>query len=313
MRWRGRRQSSNIEDRRSGGGGFRRGGFGGGGFGRMRLPGGRGRRRVGRGAGLGGFGLIAVVVIALLFGVDPTQLLTGGAGPGSPSPVNTPSQPSSSSDPDPLRDFVAVVLADTEDVWHDQFRQQLDAAYQEPNLVLFANGVESACGYAGSAVGPFYCPGDRKVYLDLDFFQELKQRFGAPGDFAQAYVIAHEVGHHVQNLLGISSEVRSAQRGRSEAEANALSVMLELQADCLAGLWANHAQRSKQILEAGDIDEALGAASAIGDDTLQRQARGQVAPDSFTHGTSEQRQRWFKRGFTQGRLEACDTFGASAL
>ena len=312
MRWRGRRQSSNIEDRR-GTGGRARGGFGG--LGRLRIPMGRGRKgrgRVGRSAGLGGFGLIAVVVIAMFLGVDPTQFLSGGGS----GPVSVPSQSTSrqlSPGADPLRDFVAVVLADTEDVWHAQFRRQLDAAYREPNLVLFENGVESACGYAGSAVGPFYCPGDQKVYLDLGFFQQLRQRFGAPGDFAQAYVIAHEVGHHVQTLLGISQEVRKAQRGLPEAEANELSVMLELQADCFAGLWANHAERTKQILEAGDIDEALGAASAIGDDTLQRQARGYVTPDSFTHGTSDQRQRWFKRGFQEGRLEACDTFSASAL
>lgn len=312
MRWRGRRQSSNIEDRRGAGGGFGRGGFGGG-LGGFRIPMGRGRGRVGRRAGLGGFGFIILIVIAVLMGFDPSMLLTGGAGPGSTDPVSYPSQSSSSSGPDPLRDFVAVVLADTEDVWNAQFRQQLNAAYQEPNLVLFRDGVRSACGTASSAVGPFYCPGDRKVYLDLGFFQELTQRFGAPGDFAQAYVIAHEVGHHVQNLLGISGEVRNAQRGRSEAEVNALSVMLELQADCLAGFWAHHAQSSKQILEAGDIDEALGAASAIGDDTLQRQGRGYVTPDSFTHGTSEQRQRWFKRGFEQGSLDACDTFSASAL
>jgi len=291
---------------------------GGGAFGRMGFPPGLGsggmggrRVRVGRGAGIGGLGFIAMIVIALLLGVDPGMLLTGGSSPGDVAPATYPSQRSGADEP--LRDFVAVVLADTEDVWHSQFRAQLGETYQEPNLVLFSDGVESACGFAQSAVGPFYCPGDGKVYLDLDFFRSLHERFGAPGDFAQAYVIAHEVGHHVQNLLGISGKVHQAQRGRSEAEANALSVMLELQADCLAGLWANHAQETKQILEAGDIEEALGAASAVGDDTLQQRARGRVAPDSFTHGTSEQRQRWFRIGFQEGRLEACDTFNASRL
>jgi len=308
MRWRGRRESSNIEDRRGGGGGFS-GGFGrslGGGLGRIRVPSGRG----GRGAGIGGLGLVAFIVIALLMGFDPSMLLTGGQNSGS-GPASYPSSSSSTdSADDPLRDFVAVVLADTEDVWHAQFRQEVNGDYQEPALVLFNGGVDSACGFAGSAVGPFYCPGDRKVYLDLGFFRTLHDRFGAPGDFAQAYVIAHEVGHHVQTLLGISQQVHDAQRSRPEAEANALSVMLELQADCLAGVWAHHADATKNILEAGDIEEALGAASAIGDDTLQRQARGQVTPDSFTHGTSAQRQHWFGRGLEQGTMAACDTFNA---
>jgi hypothetical protein len=303
MRWRGRRQSSNIEDRRGGGGGF----------GRIGIPIGigMGRGRRGRSAGIAGIGLVAVILIALFLGVDPGALLTGGQSQMDGGPGTQPAQRSPQEEQ--LRDFVAVVLADTEDVWHALFQDRFGQPYQEPRLVLFAGGVESACGFAGSAVGPFYCPGDANIYLDLDFLGALHDRFGAPGDFAQAYVIAHEVGHHVQTLLGISDEVRQAQRGRSEADANALSVMLELQADCLAGVWANHAEQSKQILEAGDVDEALGAASAVGDDTLQRATQGHVAPDSFTHGTSAQRQEWFMRGLQEGDLEACDTFKAPAL
>jgi hypothetical protein len=199
------------------------------------------------------------------------------------------------------------VLADTEDTWHEIFRQA-GKQYEEPELVLFSGAVQSACGGASAAMGPFYCPSDRKVYLDLDFFNELKQRFGAPGDFAQAYVIAHEVGHHVQNLLGTSERVRAAQQGLDTAGANALSVKLELQADCFAGVWGNHADRSRQILEQGDIDEALNAATAIGDDTLQKQAQGYVVPESFTHGTSQQRKEWFSRGMQGGRISDCDTF-----
>ena len=315
MRWRGRRQSSNIEDRRGNGGesggGFR-GGLGGG-LGRIRFPSGAGRGRVGRRAGVGGLGLVAVVVIAMLLGVDPGALLTGsgGQGPGIGQPVPQSAPPRTG--PDPLRDFVAVVLADTEDVWHALFQKDVGQRYQEPSLVLFTSGVRSACGYAGAAVGPFYCPGDRKVYLDLDFFRTLRERFKAPGDFAQAYVIAHEVGHHVQTLLGISSQVHEARSRLPQAQANALSVRQELQADCFAGVWASHAQRTKNILESGDIDEALGAASAIGDDTLQRQAQGTVVPDSFTHGTSTQRQHWFRRGFEDGNLKSCDTFNAKSL
>jgi uncharacterized protein len=301
MRWRGRRQSSNIEDRRGAGRGSSR--FG--------LPIGIGRGRAGGSAGIGGLGLLALIVIALLLGVDPGLLLTGGQGPIDSSPGTQ--QVQRNPQDDRLRDFVAVVLADTEDVWHALFQDQFGQPYQEPSLVLFAGGVDSACGFAGSAIGPFYCPGDNNVYLDLDFLGALHDRFGAPGDFAQAYVIAHEVGHHIQNLLGILQEVHEAQRGVSETEANQLSIMLELQADCLAGVWANHAQQMKQILEAGDVEEALGAASAVGDDTLQRQTRGRVAPDSFTHGTSAQRQRWFLQGIQDGRLEACDTFNAPAL
>lgn len=304
MKWRGRRQSSNVEDQRGSGGG-------GGGFGGIRFPMGTGRRRVGKRAGIGGVGLVAVVLISMFLGIDPGQLLSGLQGPPTGGPVTqqAPRKPGT----DPLRDFVAVVLADTEDAWHGLFKTNFNQAYREPKLVLFSGGVRSACGYAGSAVGPFYCPGDQKVYLDLDFFRQLKDRFKAPGDFAQAYVIAHEVGHHVQTLLGISKKVHEARSRLPKAEANALSVRQELQADCFAGVWANHADRAKKVLEAGDVDEALNAASAIGDDTLQRQAQGRVVPDSFTHGSSAQRQRWFKRGLKSGRLDQCDTFNTRSL
>ena len=201
-----------------------------------------------------------------------------------------------------------MVLADTEETWQRIFARQ-GGRYQEPTLVLFTGSVSSACGYATAAVGPFYCPGDRKLYLDLSFFRDLERRHGAPGDFAQAYVVAHEVGHHVQTLLGISDRVRAAGRGRGEAEVNALSVRQELQADCFAGLWGHAAHRERQLLDPGDLEEALKAASAIGDDRLQREAQGRVVPDSFTHGTSEQRVRWFRRGFESGDINACDTFG----
>jgi predicted metalloprotease len=302
MRWRGGRRSENIEDRRGQGlpgGGLRFPGGGGGGF-----PGGGGFRR----AGIGGFGLIAVVVLALLFGVDPSQLLqqldTGY--------VQEPSSTSSSSADPELRDFVSVVLADTEDTWNEQF-QEMNRTYSDPHLVLFSGAVQSACGFAQAAMGPFYCPGDQKVYLDLDFLKELSSRFQAPGDFAGAYVIAHEVGHHVQNLLGIMDKVDSVRGQLSEADANQLSVMVELQADCFAGVWANHANRSRQILEEGDVEEGLTAAAAVGDDRLQREAQGYVVPESFTHGSSEQRVRWFRRGLESGSLSKCDTFSAQQL
>jgi hypothetical protein len=213
---------------------------------------------------------------------------------------------------DEAKEFVSVVLKDTEDVWGDLFAR-MGKAYEDPTLVLFDGQVQSACGFASAAVGPFYCPGDAHVYLDTSFFAELDQRFGVPGDFAQAYVIAHEVGHHVQNLLGISERVQRLRERVSEAEANRLSVRLELQADFFAGVWAHHAQRAKQILESGDVEEALSAASAIGDDRLQRQARGTITPDSFTHGTSEQRVRWFRRGFETGDPAQGDTFGVERL
>jgi hypothetical protein len=296
MRWDRGRRSDNIEDRRADGGGmsFPSGRMGG----RIGIPGGR--------AGAGGFGLIAIVVVALLLGVDPSQLLQGNFGDGSSSYL--PQAPTSAQE-EQLKDFVSVVLADTEDTWREQFRS-LGSSYQEPKLVLFSGAVDSACGSAQSAMGPFYCPQDHKVYLDLSFFQELSDRFGAPGDFAGAYVIAHEVGHHVQNLLGVMDKVDSARGGGSDTGANSLSVRLELQADCLAGVWARNADRARHILEQGDIEEAMQAAAAVGDDRLQREAQGYAVPDSFTHGTSEQRVRWFKRGFDGGRIDGCDTFGA---
>jgi len=238
-------------------------------------------------------------------GADPMALLQQqqNAGPG---------QGAVNPEEEQRKDFVSVVLADTEAVWHQLFKQ-MGRNYEEPKLVLFRGRVESACGLASSAVGPFYCPRDHKVYVDLEFFEELQKRFGAPGDFAQAYVIAHEVGHHVQDLLGISDRVHAQQGRTSKAEYNQLSVRLELQADFLAGVWAHHAQKMRNMLEEGDIEEALRAAEAIGDDRLQRQAQGYVVPDSFTHGTSAQRVRWFRRGFETGDVEQGDTFNARSL
>lgn len=284
MRWEGGRRSTNVEDRRG-----------------MRA----------RPAALGGgLGTIVLILVALYFGVDPTFLLqnapVGGGQQEAGPPLATDGQA------DPAADFISVVLADTEDTWTAIFAES-GQQYQAPNLVLFEGTVQSACGFAQSAMGPFYCPADQKAYIDLTFYQDLRDRFQAPGDFAQAYVLAHEVGHHVQNLLGVSDKVQQARQRVSEAEANALSVRLELQADCLAGIWANHADRTRQILEQGDIEEALAAASAIGDDRLQQQSQGYVTPDSFTHGSAEQRVRWFKRGLASGQLEACDTFGAPSL
>jgi hypothetical protein len=273
----------------------------------MRFPGGA-RMPGARRAGLGGFGLIAVVVIALLLGFDPSQLVQGPSGD---SAVSVPQGPTGAAEAE-LKDFVSVVLADTEDTWREQFRK-LGATYEEPRLVLFSGAVESACGYAQSAMGPFYCPGDQNVYLDLSFFYELEQRFQAPGDFAGAYVVAHEVGHHVQNILGIMEKVDRVRAQASQADANALSVRVELQADCFAGVWARNADRARDILEAGDIEEGLGAAAAVGDDRLQRQGQGYVVPDSFTHGSSEQRVRWFRRGFENGEIDDCDTFNANQL
>ncbi|HEX7898586.1 MAG TPA: neutral zinc metallopeptidase [Planctomycetota bacterium] len=262
MRWIGRRESSNVQHR---GGG--------------------------RGLAIGGGVSLIGLVIALLLGVDPSQLMLDTGAPSAPAGQRSE-----------LERFVAVVLADTEDVWHEQFRKR-GLSYREPKLAIFTGRVESACGLAGSAVGPFYCPPDEHVYIDLQFFEDLKRRFQAPGDFAQAYVIAHEVGHHVQKLLGYTDKVHSQRKRLSEAEANKLSVRLELQADFLAGVWAHHAQRTKQILEPGDVDEALRAANAIGDDRLQRQARGTVVPDSFTHGTSAQRMKWFRLGLETGDFQ----------
>ena len=253
----------------------------------------------------GGIGTIILVLAALFFGLDPGVVLQTDAPPSSDAPATSPGQ-------DDVRDFVSVVLADTEDTWAELFRR-MNREYRDPKLVLFTGSVQSACGIAGAAVGPFYCPGDHKLYLDLDFFRALRSRFGAPGDFAQAYVIAHEVGHHVQTLLGISERVAATRQRGDRAAANALSVRQELQADCFAGVWAHHANRTRQILEEGDLEEALGAAAAIGDDRLQRQSQGRVAPESFTHGTSAQRVGWFKRGFDSGAVGQCDTFRGEPL
>jgi hypothetical protein len=257
----------------------------------------------------GGIGMLVLVLLALFLGVDPTFLLQNA--PVGSSPQSGPALPADGQ-ADPASDFISVVLADTEDTWTAIFAEAGEQ-YAVPNLVLFSGSVQSACGFAQAAMGPFYCPADRKVYIDLSFYQDLRDRFQAPGDFAQAYVLAHEVGHHVQNLLGLSARVQQARQQVGEAEANALSVRLELQADCLAGVWANRADRARQILESGDVEEALTAASAIGDDRLQQQSRGYVTPDSFTHGSAEQRVRWFRRGLESGRVDACDTFGAEAL
>jgi predicted metalloprotease len=248
----------------------------------------------------------------MFFGVDPSIILNAGI-----SPDTEPYSPTESSAPrsaaeDSMADFVSVVLADTEDTWHNLFNE-LGGTYQEPKLVLFSGVVESACGNAQAAMGPFYCPNDRKVYIDLSFYDDLRNRHQAPGDFAQAYVIAHEIGHHVQTLLGISEQVRAYQNRVSPVEANQLSVRQELQADCFAGIWAHHAQRSRHLLESGDIEEGLNAASSIGDDRLQYEAQGYVVPESFTHGSSAQRVRWFQQGFDRGNLEACDTFEAAQL
>jgi predicted metalloprotease len=256
----------------------------------------------------GGLGTIVVVIIALLMGADPSSLLEqtpDGSSPG--GGVSRPVNP----EEEELAQFVRVTLRDTEDVWNQVF-SQTGRRYKEPTLVLFTDQVSSACGRAGAAVGPFYCSGDEKVYIDLSFYKELKTRFRAPGDFAQAYVIAHEVGHHIQHLLGTMDKVNSAQRGMSEAQANQLSVRLELQADFLAGVWAHFAQQ-RGILDPGDIEEALQAASAIGDDRIQRESQGHVVPDSFTHGTSEQRVRWFRKGFETGDIRQGDTFSARSL
>lgn len=268
--------------------------------------------RIGRGVGLGGgIGTVLIILFALYTGQDPGVLLnglnqvTGGAQTEEVPFEETPEEAQ-------MREFTAFVLADTEDTWNAIFAAA-GQQYREPSLVLFRDLVQSACGTAQSAVGPFYCPGDQKVYIDLSFYRDLQQKLGAGGDFAQAYVIAHEVGHHVQTLLGISERNQAARQRASEVEANALSVKQELQADCFAGLWANHADRTRQLLEAGDIEEGLNAASAIGDDRLQRQAQGYVSPDSFTHGSSEQRVRWFRRGFEGGDVNRCDTFSAAEL
>jgi predicted metalloprotease len=282
MKWQGRRGSSNIEDRRG--------------------------TRYGKAGGIG-IGTVVLALIAMYFGQDPSVVLQN-AQQSTPTAEEGPYQ--ETVDEAQLREFISVVLADTEETWGQIFTQA-GRTYEQPKLVLFSGAVESACGFAQAAVGPFYCPGDHKLYIDLSFYQELQKRFGAPGDFAQAYVVAHEVGHHVQTLLGISEKNMAARQRASEAEANALSVRQELQADCFAGIWAHNADRLRQLLEQGDIEEGLNAASAIGDDRLQKQARGYVAPESFTHGSSEQRVRWFKRGYESGAVPNCDTFATNSL
>ncbi|UJJ30695.1 KPN_02809 family neutral zinc metallopeptidase [Halopseudomonas maritima] len=295
MDWRGRRRSSNIEDRR--GDNTASAGVGGALLLRF-IPMLLGTRA---GRWILGIGVLAVLGGKML-GIDLLPMLLGGG-----QAVTQQQQRPLSPAEQELSEFVSVVLADTETTWHQLF-QSIGRQYQEPTLVLFSNRVQSACGTASSAVGPFYCPGDQQVYLDLSFFNDMKQQLGAPGDFAQAYVVAHEVGHHVQTLLGISQKVRQAGAGRSQAEVNALSVRQELQADCFAGLWGHAANTQRQMLDPDDLDEALTAASAIGDDRLQRRAGQDVVPDSFTHGTSAQRVKWFKRGFESGDIGACDTF-----
>jgi len=284
MRWKDGRRSDNIEDRR-----------------KVRIS--------GKAKG-GGIGILILALVGMYFGIDPTVILQQGANLSGPSVQESEYVPTEAENE--LADFVSVVLADTEDTWAALF-SSAGGNYQQPQLVLFTGAVESACGFAQAAMGPFYCPVDKKVYIDLGFYQDLRTKMGAPGDFAQAYVIAHEVGHHVQNLLGLSDKVHSMRSRVSQEDYNKLSVRLELQADCFSGLWAHHADRARQILESGDVEEALNAASMIGDDRLQKQSRGYVTPDSFTHGSSEQRVRWFRTGLQSGRVESCDTFSAASL
>jgi predicted metalloprotease len=297
MKWEGDRQSENVEDRRD-----EAGGGGGGGF------------RFGGGRGIG-LGTVAIALVAgWIFGINPLtvlSLLSGGGGPGDSPPVATAPAHAPPAN-DKMAAFVSTVLADTEDVWKQVF-QASGANYPEPKLVLFRGRTATACGVGQAAMGPFYCPGDQKLYIDLAFYETLRSRLGAPGDFAQAYVIAHEVGHHVQNLMGLTDKVDAARARASAAEANALSVRLELQADCFAGVWAHRAQVQRQLLESGDIEEAMNAAAQIGDDNLQRKSQGTVVPESFTHGTSAQRQTWFKRGLESGAVRDCNTFQTQKL
>ena len=302
MKWERARQSQNVEDRRGTGGGG----------GRLPLRG---------GGGLGIGGIIVVVLIGWAMGINPMEMLgllgqpQGGGVPGmsAPAPGDSAQTGPAANPNDPQRAFVASILGDTEDVWGAVFAQN-NQPYPAPRLVLFSGAVQSACGQATSAVGPFYCPGDRQVYIDLDFFQEMQARLGGGGDFAEAYVIAHEVGHHIQTITGVSARVNEARRRGENVEGDGgLLVRQELQADCYAGVWAHHAQARHQWLEPGDIEEAMNTATAIGDDALQKQSRGVVVPDSFSHGTSEQRVRWFTRGFESGQPNDCDTFAARAL
>ena len=289
MRLDGGRESENIEDRRGAGGGLGAGA-------RLGIAG-------------GGLGTVALILVALFFGVDPRVILgDGGESPPQGQVAETRRAPDTTQD-DGARRFVAQVLATTEDAWGDIFRRA-NRQYVPPNLVLVSGGTQSACGFAQTAVGPFYCPGDRKVYLDTAFFRDMERKLGAPGDFARAYVIAHEVGHHVQNLLGILGKVDRERRGMGEAESNALQVRIELQADCFAGIWANRTEQMRRILEPGDVESGLGAAAAVGDDRLQRRAQGYVVPESFTHGSSAQRVRWFQTGLKSSDILRCDTFAA---
>ena len=287
MRWQDGRRSTNVEDQ--------------------------------RGAGMpasvkgGGIGILLLALVGMYFGIDPSIILNMGNSVQVAQPGRQAGGPVQQSEEDrQLAEFVSVVLADTEDTWNQIFRAG-GKNYAEPSLVLFSGAVQSACGFAEAAMGPFYCPGDGMVYIDLSFYRDLKKNMNAPGDFAQAYVIAHEVGHHVQNLIGLAGKMESMRRQVSKTEYNRLSVMMELQADCFAGVWAHHADRTRQVVEPGDIDEALNAASQIGDDRLQKQHRGYVTPDSFTHGSSEQRVRWFQRGYQSGKMASCDTFNAASL
>lgn len=301
MRWRGRRQSTNVQDVRGQGGGMRfPGGFGRGGGVRIPIGGARG----------GGISISGIILLVILFfalracGIDPLAMIEQAGGPGPGGTITQTQRPAN----DEATQFVSTVLAETEDVWNGIFEAE-GQDYQEPVLVLFDGQVRSACGFASAASGPFYCPGDRKVYIDLSFYDQLERQFGASGDFAQAYVLAHEVGHHVQNQIGVLPEFNRMRQSMSEVEANRMSVRVELQADCFAGIWA-HFTEQRGLLESGDIDEALNAAEQIGDDTLQRRTQGYVVPESFNHGTSEQRRTWFNRGFESGRLADCDTFNS---
>ncbi len=283
MRFGRGRESSNLEDR-------------------------RGSRMAAGATGIG-IGTIVMALVAMYFGVDPGVVLNSGLMGGQPETVEQAGPPPAD---DEMARFVSMVLADTEDTWNVLF-QQNNKQYQEPKLVLYSGGTRTACGVGQAAMGPFYCPGDQTVYIDLVFYRELRDRYQAPGDFAQAYVIAHEIGHHVQNLTGISDRVQEARQRVSEEQGNQLSVRLELQADCLAGVWAHHAHKSRQILEEGDVEEAMAAASAIGDDRLQKRSQGYVVPDSFTHGSSAQRMRWFRHGLEQGKVSGCDTFSTDTI
>jgi uncharacterized protein len=304
MEWKGRRESQNVDDQRGQGGA---GGFGRGGP-QFRIPGGSRIRST------GGGGLSGIIILVVLFfvlkacGIDPLQVLTQGE-LGGPSGGVEQSQPRSEARNDEMTRFVKVVLAETEDTWSRIFEQN-GRDYPEPTLVLFDGQVRSACGFASAASGPFYCPGDQRLYIDLGFYDTLSRQFGAPGDFAQAYVIAHEVGHHIQNIVGVLPRFNQMRQSMGEAEANAMSIRVELQADCFAGIWA-HDTAQKGLLESGDLEEALNAANQIGDDTLQRRTQGYVVPESFNHGTSAQRVEWFGRGLKSGDLDACDTFSAN--